>query len=120
MESEYPEFHRYRVVPQSTRKKMKQHPLCRNLFVAEIGFQANTSFQPVKKITPKRERMCWYMWLREPVGILSKRRPFACQRTIFSFYPPHSRQFRVRQKTIRGASTGRIFQALRRQLLPDT
>lgn len=52
MESEHPEFHRYRVVPQSTRKKMKQHPLCKNLFVTEIGFQANTLFQPIKKSYP--------------------------------------------------------------------
>jgi AraC family transcriptional regulator, arabinose operon regulatory protein len=49
MERGHPALHRYCVIPQSTQKKIRQHPLCKNLFVTEIGFQADTLFQPVKK-----------------------------------------------------------------------
>jgi AraC family transcriptional regulator, arabinose operon regulatory protein len=49
MEPEHPTLHRYCVIPQSVQKKIRQHPLCKNLFVTEIGFQADTFFQPIKK-----------------------------------------------------------------------
>lgn len=42
---------RYYVIPQSVQKRMNQHPLCRNLFLTEIGFEADTAFRPFKKHT---------------------------------------------------------------------
>ena len=40
---------RYCVIPQSVQKRMSQHPLCRNLFLTEIGFEGDTAFTPFKK-----------------------------------------------------------------------
>lgn len=42
---------RYYVIPQSVQKRMNQHPLCRNLCLTEIGFEADTAFRPFKKHT---------------------------------------------------------------------
>jgi len=42
---------RYYVIPQSIQKRMSQHPLCKNLFLTEIGFEADTAFRPFKKHT---------------------------------------------------------------------
>lgn len=44
-------FQRYCVIPQSVQKKISQHPLCRNLFLTEIGFESDTAFRPFKKHT---------------------------------------------------------------------
>src|SRR5688500_13458780 len=40
---------RYCVIPQSVEKRMSQHPLCKNLFLTEIGFEGDTAFRPFKK-----------------------------------------------------------------------
>jgi AraC-like DNA-binding protein len=40
---------RYCVIPQSVQTKISQHPLCKNLFVTEIGFEGDTGFRPFKK-----------------------------------------------------------------------
>jgi len=40
---------RYCVIPQSVQKRMSQHPLCKNLFLTEIGFEGETAFRPFKK-----------------------------------------------------------------------
>ncbi|MEX2231385.1 MAG: AraC family transcriptional regulator [Cyclobacteriaceae bacterium] len=46
---ETPALHRYCVIPQSVQKRMSQHPLCKNLFLTEIGFEGDTAFRPFKK-----------------------------------------------------------------------
>ncbi len=40
---------RYCVIPHSVQKRMSQHPLCKNVFLTEIGFEADTAFSPFKK-----------------------------------------------------------------------
>jgi AraC-like DNA-binding protein len=50
-EEEKPTLYRYCVLPQSVQKRMMQHPLCKNLFITEIGFEADTAFRPFKKHT---------------------------------------------------------------------
>lgn len=40
---------RYCVIPQSVQNRMSQHPLCKNLFLTEIGFEGDTTFRPFKK-----------------------------------------------------------------------
>jgi AraC family transcriptional regulator of arabinose operon len=40
---------RYCLIPQSVQKRMDQHPLCKNLFLTEIGFEGDTTFRPFKK-----------------------------------------------------------------------
>lgn len=40
---------RYCVIPQSVQKKIGQHPLCKNLFLTEIGFENDTAFRPFRK-----------------------------------------------------------------------
>jgi len=42
-------LHRYCVIPQSVQKRMSQHPLCKNLYMTEIGFESDTAFRPFKK-----------------------------------------------------------------------
>lgn len=42
-------YHRYCIIPQSVQKRILQHPLCKNLFLTEIGYEGNTSFRPVTK-----------------------------------------------------------------------
>jgi AraC family transcriptional regulator of arabinose operon len=44
-------LHRYCVIPQSVQKKINQHPLCKKLFITEIGFEGDTAFSPFKKHT---------------------------------------------------------------------
>src|SRR5690606_3584273 len=48
-ETAAPAFRRYCVIPQSIRKRMNQHPLCKNLFLMEIGFEGDTAFAPFSK-----------------------------------------------------------------------
>jgi len=50
-ESDTLTIRRYRVIPQSVQKRMSAHPLCKNLFLTEIGFEADTAFAPFKKNT---------------------------------------------------------------------
>lgn len=45
------ELRRYCVIPQSVQKRVSLHPLCKNLFLTEIGFEADTGFRPFKKHT---------------------------------------------------------------------
>lgn len=45
------DLRRYFVIPQSVQKRMNQHPLCKNLFLTEIGFEGDTSFRPFRKHT---------------------------------------------------------------------
>ena len=44
---------RYCVIPQSVQKRILNHPLCSNLFVAEIGYEDNKVFNqfPINKAT---------------------------------------------------------------------
>lgn len=42
-------YHRYCIIPQSVQKRILQHPLCKNLFLTEIGYESNTSFRPFTK-----------------------------------------------------------------------
>jgi AraC-like DNA-binding protein len=41
--------HRYFVIPQSVQRRILKHPLCRNLFVTEIGYENDTVFRPFTK-----------------------------------------------------------------------
>lgn len=54
-------LHRYCVIPQSVQKRINQHPLCRNLFVTEIGFEGDTSFRPFKKHTAGNHYLLIYV-----------------------------------------------------------
>ncbi len=53
--------HRYCVIPQSVLKRISQHPLCRNLFVTEIGFEGDTAFKPFKKHTAGNHYLLIYV-----------------------------------------------------------
>ena len=53
--------HRYCVIPPSVQKRINQHPLCKNLFVTEIGFEADTSFRPFKKHTAGNHYLLVYV-----------------------------------------------------------
>jgi AraC-like DNA-binding protein len=53
--------HRYWVIPQSVHKRINQHPLCRNLFATEIGFEGNTVFKPFKKHTAGNHYLLIYV-----------------------------------------------------------
>ncbi len=55
------ELRRYCVIPQSIQNRMNQHPLCRNLFLTEIGFEADTIFQPFKKQTAGNHYLLIYV-----------------------------------------------------------
>lgn len=54
-------LHRYCVIPPSVQKRINQHPLCKNLFVTEIGFEADTSFRPFKKHTAGNHYLLVYV-----------------------------------------------------------
>jgi AraC family transcriptional regulator, arabinose operon regulatory protein len=41
--------HRYCVIPQSVQRRIKNHPLCSNLFLTEIGYEDETIFHPFTK-----------------------------------------------------------------------
>jgi AraC-like DNA-binding protein len=60
-EAENPAVHRYRVIPQSVQKRMSQHPLCKNLFITEIGFEADTGFRPFVKHTAGNHYLLIYV-----------------------------------------------------------
>lgn len=40
---------RFCVIPQSVQKRMREHPLCKSLYLSEIGYEADTDFTPFKK-----------------------------------------------------------------------
>ena len=44
-------LHRYCVIPQSVQNRIRNHPLCNNLFLTEIGYEADTVFHPFTKST---------------------------------------------------------------------
>ena len=52
---------RYRIIPQSVQKRMSQHPLCKNLFITEIGFEEDTAFRPFKKHTAGNHYLMIYV-----------------------------------------------------------
>lgn len=52
---------RYCVIPQSVQKRMSLHPLCRNLFLTEIGFEGDTAFRPFKKHTAGNHYLLIYV-----------------------------------------------------------
>jgi AraC-like DNA-binding protein len=54
-------LHRYCVIPQSVQKRMSNHPLCRNLFITEIGFEADTAFKPFRKHTSGNHYLLIYV-----------------------------------------------------------
>lgn len=60
-ETEKITLRRYCVLPQSIQKRMSQHPLCKNLFLTEIGFEGDTSFRPFKKHTAGNHYMLIYV-----------------------------------------------------------
>lgn len=60
-EREKVDVRRYCVIPLSVQKRMSQHPLCRNLYVTEIGFDAETGFRPFKKQTASGHHLLVYV-----------------------------------------------------------
>jgi AraC family transcriptional regulator of arabinose operon len=42
-------LHRYCIIPQSVQRKIMRHPLCRSLFMTEIGCEGDTTFLPFTK-----------------------------------------------------------------------
>ena len=46
---EHSSHHRYCVIPQSVQRRILNHPLCRNLFLTEIGYEDETIFHPFTK-----------------------------------------------------------------------
>jgi len=46
---EHSSRHRYCVIPQSVQRRILNHPLCRNLFLTEIGYEDETIFHPFTK-----------------------------------------------------------------------
>ena len=60
-EVEKPVAHRYCVIPHSVQKRMSQHPLCKNLFITEIGYEGDTGFNPFKKHTAGNHYLLIYV-----------------------------------------------------------
>ena len=60
-EAEKLTLHRYCVIPQSVQKRVSQHPLCKNLFLTEIGFEGDTAFLPFKKHTAGNHYLLIYV-----------------------------------------------------------
>lgn len=56
-----PSLQRYRVIPQGIQKKISQHPLCKNVFLTEIGFESDTAFRPFKKHTAGNHYLLVYV-----------------------------------------------------------
>jgi AraC family transcriptional regulator, arabinose operon regulatory protein len=54
-------FRRYYVIPYTVQKRMGQHPLCRILFLTEIGFEGDTAFRPFKKHTTGNHYLLIYV-----------------------------------------------------------
>ena len=62
--------HRYSVIPQSVQKRIRSHPLCCNLYLTEIGYEADTAFYPFTKSTTPNHYLLvyvvngegWYRW----------------------------------------------------------
>ena len=52
---------RYCVIPQSVQKRMRQHPLCRNVFLSEIGYAGDTAFRPFQKHTAGNHYLLIYV-----------------------------------------------------------
>jgi AraC family transcriptional regulator of arabinose operon len=48
-EPEKSTHHRYWVIPRSVERRIARHPLCKTLFVTELGFENDTAINPVKK-----------------------------------------------------------------------
>jgi AraC family transcriptional regulator, arabinose operon regulatory protein len=60
-EGEKVDLQRYCVIPQSVQKRMSQHPLCKNLFLTEIGFEGETAFRPFRKRTAGNHYLLIYI-----------------------------------------------------------
>lgn len=52
---------RYCVIPQSVQKRMRQHPLCKTLYLSEIGYEADSEFTPFKKQTQDKHYLLVYV-----------------------------------------------------------
>lgn len=52
---------RYCVIPQSVQRRMSQHPLCKGVYVTEIGYEADTGFRPFKKHTAGNHYLLVYV-----------------------------------------------------------
>ena len=52
---------RYYVIPQAVQKRMSQHPLCKMLFLTQIGFAGATTFRPFKKHSPGNHYLLVYV-----------------------------------------------------------
>ena len=49
------------MIPQSVQKRMRQHPLCKTLYLSEIGYEADSEFTPFKKQTQDKHYLLVYV-----------------------------------------------------------
>ncbi|HEX5171700.1 MAG TPA: AraC family transcriptional regulator [Cyclobacteriaceae bacterium] len=54
-------IHRYSTIPEHIYKRIRQHPLCSNFFLIEIGYEERTLFYPVSKIRASDEFILVYV-----------------------------------------------------------
>lgn len=53
--------HRYSTIPDSVYKRIRNHPVCNNFFLTEIGYDEQTLFYPVSKSTAADEHILIYV-----------------------------------------------------------
>ena len=53
--------HRYSTVPNSVYKRIRNHPLCCNFFLTEIGYDEHTLFYPLSKVNASDEYVLVYV-----------------------------------------------------------
>jgi AraC-like DNA-binding protein len=53
--------HRYSTVPGSVYKRIRNHPLCSNFFLTEIGYDEHTLFYPLSKLNASDEYVLIYV-----------------------------------------------------------
>ena len=53
--------HRYSTIPDSVYRRIRNHPLCNNFFLTEIGYDSNSLFYPASKIHVHDEYLLLYV-----------------------------------------------------------
>ena len=108
---------RYCVIPQSIQKRMNQHPLCKILYLTEIGYEAETAFRPFKKQAVGNHFFLlvyvasgegWYS-VRGKTFMLKRMTTLSCRMSLRASW--------VLRPKIHGASIGLISQGRSRRAL---
>ncbi|MEJ7643652.1 MAG: AraC family transcriptional regulator [Chryseolinea sp.] len=80
--------HRYSFIPGSVLKRILQHPLCSNLFLTEIGYEADTLFCPFTK--NKLPKLFLLVYVTKGAGhYMVKRKYFKVKQNDFFVLPVH-------------------------------